>query len=410
MSQPISLTALEELIASGSLKFTPELQRAFDDDRKSVLAQAASGIILRSLITYNLFLVLDVVLLPKTWIIATALHLLVVTPYFIFVGLMLRREPGMLVRDGMASLFSVLVILQVMIIYRLNTGLAAWQYQYFAVMVIVYTNINQMLDMRFALLATGLNSLIYLTAILTSACPAPVKICACGMIFAASLLSLEAKIRLENGHKAQFLRRLRDRLQRHEAENAAGRDALTGLSNRRHFDERTTVIWLAARAPAMPVSIIMLDIDHFKLFNDHYGHPAGDHCIKRVAAAISSVPRGQADLAVRFGGEEFLLLLPGVPLQIALQTAERVRRAVELMAIPHEPSPTSHVVTISLGVATGDTTQPAATILAIADAALYNAKRAGRNQVHPPFISIEKSPPNPAAPQFSKASKKAALF
>ena len=352
MSQPISLTALEDLIASGSLKFTPELQRAFDDDRKSFLSKVARSIILRSIITYNVYLPLDIFLLPKTWAITTALHCLVVTPYFIFAGLMLRRQPGILVRDGMAAFFPVLQVLQIMIIYRLNTGLADWQYQYLAVMVIVYTNINQMLDMRFALFATFLSAFIYLATIITSPCPVSVKAAAAGMAFAAALLSLEARARLERGHKHQFLRRLRDRLQRHEAENAASRDALTGLSNRRHFDERTTVIWLAARAPAMPVSIIMLDIDHFKLFNDHYGHPAGDHCIKRVAAAISSVPRGQADLAVRFGGEEFLLLLPGIPLQIALQTAERVRRAGEIMAIPHDPSPTSHVVTVSLGVAT----------------------------------------------------------
>jgi diguanylate cyclase (GGDEF)-like protein len=392
MSQSISLTALEDLIASGNLKFTPELQRAFDDDRKSFLSKVARSIILRSLITYNIYLPLDIFLLPKTWAISTALHFLVVTPYFIFAGLMLRRRPGILVRDGMAAFFPVLQVIQIMIIYRLNTGLADWQYQYFAVMVIVYTNINQMLDMRFALFATFLSAFIYLAAIITSPCPVSVKAAASGMAFAAALLSLEAKARLERGYKQHFLRRLRDRLQRFEAENAASRDALTGLSNRRHLDERATVIWLAARAPAMPVAIIMLDIDHFKLFNDHYGHPAGDHCIKRVAGAISSVPRGQADLAVRFGGEEFLLLLPGATQDIALQTAERVRRAVEVMAIPHEPSPTSPVVTVSLGVATGDTAASFATILAAADTALYQAKRAGRNQVVPPFMSVEKPP------------------
>jgi diguanylate cyclase (GGDEF)-like protein len=392
MSQPISLTALEDFIASRSVRLTPDLQQAFEDDRKSFLSKAARDIVLHSIIAYNLYFLLDICLLPKTCAIAAALHFLVVTPYFIVTGLILRRQPRLLVRDGMGSLFSVLVVAQIMIIYRLNTGLADWQYQYFAVMVVIYANISQMLDMRFALFATGLNGFIYLAAILTSPCPASVKICACGLFITAALLSLEAKFRIERGHKLHFLRRLRDRLQRHEAENAASRDALTGLSNRRHLDERATVIWLAARAPAMPVAIIMLDIDHFKLFNDHYGHPAGDHCIKRVAGAISSAPRGQADLAVRFGGEEFLLLLPGATQDIALQTAERVRRAVEVMAIPHEPSPTSPVVTVSLGVATGDTAASFATILAAADTALYQAKRAGRNQVVPPFMSVEKPP------------------
>jgi len=393
MPQPISLTALEALIASRKLKFTPELDRAYEDDRKSYLAKAARYIVLRTIITYNIFLPVDIFLLPKTWAIASALHLLVVTPYFILAGLVLRRQPGMLVRDAIGTLFPVLQVLQIMIIYRLNSGLADWNYQYFAVMVIVYTNINQMLDMRFALVATLLSTFIYLTALLGSPCPLAVKVAAASMGASGAYLSLTAKQRLERSHKHQFLRRLRDRLQRLEAENAASRDALTGVSNRRHLDERTTIIWHAASAAAMPVSIIMLDIDHFKLFNDHYGHPAGDHCIKRVASAISSVPRGQEDLAVRFGGEEFLLLLPGVTHEIAMQTAERVRRAVEAMAIPHETSPTSHVVTISLGVATSDTAEPAAGIIAAADRALYAAKRAGRNQVYPAFMSVETAAP-----------------
>jgi len=179
------------------------------------------------------------------------------------------------------------------------------------------------------------------------------------------------------------LRRLADQMLRDEAANEASRDALTGLANRRALDRRTDELWEAH--VAVPVAVVMVDVDHFKLFNDFYGHPAGDVCLKRVAGAIASELRGENDLAVRFGGEEFVLLLPDTDLAMAVQIGERVRRAIEALAVPHETSPTSDVVTASLGVAAAILgAKTAAMLVAGADAALYEAKRNGRNQVWPP--------------------------
>jgi diguanylate cyclase (GGDEF)-like protein len=143
-----------------------------------------------------------------------------------------------------------------------------------------------------------------------------------------------------------------------------------------------------AKRMAVPLCVAMLDLDHFKVFNDRYGHAAGDVCLKRVAAAMAAELRNERDLAVRLGGEEFLLLLPSTELSEAVRVAERVRRHVEAIAIPHEEFGPRGVVTASLGVAAGPVSaHDFAELLSGADAALYAAKRNGRNQVWPPFVS-----------------------
>jgi len=389
MTQPITLAALEQLIRNGKARFPAALQAAYEEDRSIFLAMSTRRLIPRSIIGYNLFLPIDIWLLPKTAWLTITLHLAVVTPFMIYGALLIHREPRPVIRDTVMAFIPILITLQIMLVFRLNSGQNAWSYQYLAILVMVYTNINQMIGMRFALLASAGTALLYLVALLTSAAPSPVKIMSCALMLSAGYLSLESKAVLERGNRNQFLRRLRESLQRHEAEDVASRDALTGLPNRRQLDDRIEAIWSHAAADPRKIAFVMIDIDHFKLFNDEYGHPAGDHCLKRVAGAISSVLRGRDDLAVRFGGEEFVLLLPQTNLDTAIQIAERVRRAIETLAIPHEHSPTGSCVTASLGVAAGTTEQDSADLIIAADEALYAAKRNGRNQVDPPYVAVE---------------------
>jgi len=389
MTQPITLGALEQLMRSPRSRFPAAVQAAYEDDRRTSLASATIKLVPRSIIGYNLFLPIDIWLLPKTAWLTLTLHLAVVTPFMVYGALLVRREPRPVIRDTVMAFIPILITLQIMLVFRLNTGQNAWSYQYLAILVMVYTNISQTLSIRFAVLASAGTALLYLVAVLTSAAPAPVKIISCALMLSAGFLSLESKAALERSNRSQFLRRMRESLQRHEAEDVASRDALTGLSNRRQLDERIEAIWSAEKPADHAVAFVMIDIDHFKLFNDEYGHPAGDHCLKRVAGAISSVLRGRDDLAVRFGGEEFVLLLPHTNADTATQIAERVRRAIEALSIPHEHSPTGQCVTASLGVSSGSTAQNAADLIIAADEALYAAKRNGRNQVHPPFIAAE---------------------
>ncbi len=168
-----------------------------------------------------------------------------------------------------------------------------------------------------------------------------------------------------------------------ELQRLATVDALTGVANRRHFDAALELEWSRARRGATEVSLLMVDVDHFKRFNDAYGHQQGDECLAAVAGALQGVVSRAIDVVARYGGEEFAVILPATNAAGALSLADRVRRAVEGLAIAHERSDVAAVVTISVGVATvrpnGSGTP--ADLVAAADAALYRAKREGRNRI-----------------------------
>jgi len=165
-------------------------------------------------------------------------------------------------------------------------------------------------------------------------------------------------------------------------------DVLTGVANRRHFHDHLRQVWQRAAHDQTPVSVLMLDVDHFKAYNDRHGHPAGDACLRQVAQAMAQSLRQPVDFIARYGGEEFVAILPGADAQVALQVAERVRQGVQACAIEHQGSPSAPVVTASIGVATavpgsasGLPGQSADKLVACADRALYDAKRATRNCV-----------------------------
>ncbi|MDP1790526.1 MAG: diguanylate cyclase, partial [Methylibium sp.] len=157
-------------------------------------------------------------------------------------------------------------------------------------------------------------------------------------------------------------------------------DALTGVGNRRHFDDCLAREWSRSARTRQPLALLMIDIDHFKLYNDRYGHPAGDECLRRVAEVITACVRRGGEIVARYGGEEFAVLLPGTPIDGARAVAQRCLQALNNAAIEHLASPTAGVVTLSIGVAArvaGKSIEPG-TLADAADAALYEAKRGGR--------------------------------
>jgi diguanylate cyclase (GGDEF)-like protein len=179
----------------------------------------------------------------------------------------------------------------------------------------------------------------------------------------------------------------------HLAELASS-DGLSGLANRRGFDAKLQAEWLLAAELKRPIGLLMVDVDHFKLFNDRYGHVEGDNCLRRIGGVIAAISRGEADFSARYGGEEFVLLLPGANLEKAVEIAERLRRSVESLSICNAEAMSGHM-TISLGVASfvPEDDEPAEKLVEAADAALYAAKRRGRNTVvaHAPVILAEAS-------------------
>jgi diguanylate cyclase (GGDEF)-like protein len=165
------------------------------------------------------------------------------------------------------------------------------------------------------------------------------------------------------------------------ARTQALRDGLTGLANRRCFNQAIEAEFRRAARNGQPLSLIMVDIDHFKSFNDQYGHPAGDACLRAVSAAVQGVLRRPGDMAARYGGEEIAILLPGTLVAGAARIASDMRVAVQSLAIPHKGSPHG-VLTLSAGVASccaERRTTTWAALVEAADAALYAAKALGRN-------------------------------
>jgi diguanylate cyclase (GGDEF)-like protein len=164
------------------------------------------------------------------------------------------------------------------------------------------------------------------------------------------------------------------------------KDGLTGIYNRRHFDEVLEKELKISRRSQAPVSLILCDIDHFKTYNDFYGHQQGDDCLCKVAQTIQAAVKRPGDLVARYGGEEFVAVLPDTTLEAAQLLAESVRKAVEVAILPHEKSTTADYVTLSLGVATLAATaeqsieQQVHQLINEADQALYQAKSQGRNR------------------------------
>jgi diguanylate cyclase (GGDEF)-like protein len=159
-------------------------------------------------------------------------------------------------------------------------------------------------------------------------------------------------------------------------------DALTGVANRRAFDERLVAEWRRCGRIGLPVALILVDVDHFKLYNDFYGHPAGDNTLIQVAGAMRRAAGRTQDLVARYGGEEFAILLPQLDARGAVGVAKRLMLELERMAVPHAASPTAPYLTASMGIAgmvPGEHTIPA-DLVQVADVRLYQAKADGRNR------------------------------
>ncbi len=206
--------------------------------------------------------------------------------------------------------------------------------------------------------------------------PAPALLYMTAMLGATALIASISTYKLEYALRKNFLE---TRLL-HEA---AERDGMTKLYNRRIFDDYVRRVWRQARREGTTLELVLVDIDYFKIYNDLYGHQAGDDCLKKVAQTIARCAKRPFDFSARYGGEEFVLVLYGPPDDYARTLPEQIRRDVLGLAIPHEGSIAATAVTVSVGVAvvaprSGRSLQGC---IQIADEALYQAKQEGRNRV-----------------------------
>jgi diguanylate cyclase (GGDEF)-like protein len=211
-----------------------------------------------------------------------------------------------------------------------------------------------------------------------------------------STFSLITSYRVERSTRFNYLLSSREALRlktlsadREKLTALSNTDALTGLINRRHFDRESAAIFSSPSNAGRDVALLFIDVDHFKRYNDHYGHPAGDACLRAVASAVSGALRGASNLTARYGGEEFAILLINEKQAQAEMIAQRVCKAVSEKALPHlNRKDGVGLVTISVGVSCGVISNGLTIegLIESADAALYAAKRSGRNRVEFSFF------------------------
>lgn len=168
-----------------------------------------------------------------------------------------------------------------------------------------------------------------------------------------------------------------------ELQRLSALDGLTGIPNRRRFDETIAIELRRNARAAQALSLVMIDVDHFKQYNDHYGHLSGDDCLRRVAVALQAALKRPGDMVARYGGEKFVAILPATPLPGGMIIAQQLLDAIRALNLPHALSPVRPIVTVSIGVATvlPEYVSTPSQLIAAADTMLYKAKRGGRDQV-----------------------------
>ncbi len=383
-SEPGPIGRIDHLLR---LDAQAEARHEADHGRERIAA--SRQIILVGLIVYNIYNITSIWLMPDILQLSVAIRLLVVTPpCLVLVWMLPRVGPAMretLMLGGMIGSMA----LPMLLFWLTRAPLGVFTFGE-SVLVVIYGNLLLALRFRHALVFTAFAFLCTMLAVITKdgldpdlRLTLPVQY-ATGCVF-----SLYANFRMERQRCVEYLRVLAAQSASEAAEAARERyqglshtDPLTGLPNRRLLDE-TTEAWLADERA---VALLMIDIDHFKPFNDTLGHPEGDACLRRVAALFATFAPGPEILpdilAARFGGEEFTVALRDAGATEAVRFAAALVRAVEALAIPHPGRPDgTGIVTISIGVALKDegAALSRTALFAQADRALYRAKNRGRN-------------------------------
>ena len=358
--------------------------------------------ILLGLALYLVFGILDRFLFPEVypslWLLrfgaATPLMLVFVTLLFLFHG----------PRISQALTSITIIIAGLSIVAMIQAIPVARENPYYAglMLVIFYAHSFVRLQFRWATLATVIILLAYELVVFLLRAGTPLNEILAGNFFflTATLMGMVTSYIMEYDARRQFLLQQNLAEERNLLEQANRRlneinvrldaqahvDELTGIPNRRSFFEHLDREWrrqLRAGDEAQPLALLLIDIDYFKRYNDYYGHPAGDRCLKRIAGLIRDFAKRPGDLAARIGGEEFVLLLPETDLEAARELAERMRERVAEEGITHLDSPAADFVSISVGVASMRPRPGArpSELVHMADRALYEAKRGGRNLV-----------------------------
>jgi diguanylate cyclase (GGDEF)-like protein len=378
------------------LRFARDLENRFQ--RETALSRARMLLVqgLLSLLAYDFFIVGDYFMSPAKIKLAAIVRFGIFTPIVILISLLVKSRPGVFLRESATSFLCVLAAVSSLYLHHDPHALASVDAQTGLVLVLLVANCMLRIDLPYAAVTSGIIVAIDAISLARDVqTPLSSKMVSGGMLVWVAMLTLTANYTMTRERRFSYLLQLRGRLQRGMLAEAnaellalSSTDRLTGLPNRRAYDTRLYDLWQLSLERKHPISAVMVDVDHFKKLNDSHGHPYGDRVLQRVGSLLQQALRAEDDFVARFGGEEFIVLLPDADPETALKVAERIRTLVQVAGSPalqRDTISSSQEVwaTVSCGVATA---WPAASLdphrlIADADAAMYRAKQEGRNRV-----------------------------
>lgn len=371
------------------LRFPPALEGQYRRDGEAERLRYQRRVGLSAVVIFGAFIITDATVVSDVFMLGVTLRCACMAVMLILLLLLRPGQPAWLTEGAIAA-FCVPSCAVVGALFAFSHSPYRTAYMDSIIVIVTCSNICLQQRFRWALVANGLILAIDVAWLRFGNVPAEVQMLQIGMVLAAMGLTLQFSRRLEAQFRRHYLLTLQAQVHKQALQRSndrlrelSERDGLTGLANRRAVDRLLLQGWTNCAARGLSLTVIMLDVDWFKRFNDRYGHPAGDGCLRAIGGAIGQQIRNPKDLAGRYGGEEFIIMIQGAELPAAHAMAERIRTAIEALRIPHDAAPGGGVVTASLGLASicprhGGSV---ADLLQAADAALYRAKQDGRSRV-----------------------------
>jgi diguanylate cyclase (GGDEF)-like protein len=372
-----------------SMLFTDRLEACFQASQNQLRLRIFMLFMPASCFVSLMFLSTDRLMFPDVFWLSVLLKTVVNMPLALACYILALRFPGKV--NLIVVLISIAMQLQILAFLFLSTSPYVAPLVYALALVCVVTNAAYALDFRLAVFMVAETVAMLLAAVMLSGNMNPVTsrfgfgVCLCFCIY-----SLMGTYRVESGQRVSFILGLREKMRADALTVANSKltqevviDGLTGVHNRRHFDNCLHSLWQNHRDAGTSLGLLLVDIDHFKALNDEYGHLVGDYCLQQAATVMAQEIRGKSDILVRFGGEEFAILLPGADLKASFEVAERLRQRVEKLRIYLEdkPEPIGFTVSIGCHATVPSEGKLARKFLSDVDEAMYDAKKGGRNMV-----------------------------
>ncbi len=379
-----------------TLPHPPNMEAMFSQETASERRDHLTRYGLGALAVYDSFLVGDYLLFPGRFAASVVIRLGIVTPLVLLLVWLLRKPRLARVREGCAAALCVVGCCSILLLNANSDPSPFAQTEPIVFMVLLCMNVVLRVEFLYAAIGTFICAaaeayVLWSSPMLTMANRFTIG----GRVFWAAVLTLLASYSIARQQRLGWLQRLHSRVQRRlladanaELVNISATDRLTGVSNRYGYDMRLAELWEAAVSSGSLFSVVMVDVDHFKLLNDSFGHPYGDRVLQRIASLLQQALRAEDDFVARIGGEEFIVLLPNSDADAAFRVAERIRLLVNVAGSPAVRGETPLSAdepwsTVSCGTATAVASPllDPQRIVEAADAALYRAKQAGRNCV-----------------------------